>query len=128
MRHLGLVTVVVDDYDTAVAFYVGALGFVLTSDDDQGEGRRWVVVKPSADAQTGLLLAVAGTPEQRERIGDQTGGRVGFFLTTDDFAGDLERFRAAGVRLLEEPRSEPYGDVVVFADRYGNRWDLIQPR
>jgi catechol 2,3-dioxygenase-like lactoylglutathione lyase family enzyme len=120
------VTLVVRDYDEAIRFYVDAVGFELREDTDLGGGKRWVVVAPR-DGGSGLLLAVASGPEQDARVGDQTGGRVGFFLETDDFAADHARMLAAGVRFLEEPRHEPYATVAVFEDLYGNRWDLLQP-
>ncbi|AYN42906.1 VOC family protein [Streptomyces dangxiongensis] len=128
MRRLALVTLVVDDYDEAVRFYTGALGFRLAEDAPRPDGSRWVVVEPGGDGPgTGLLLARAKDDEQQARVGDQTGGRVGFFLHTDDFARDHARMAAAGVTFLEEPRHEPYGTVAVFQDLYGNRWDLLQP-
>jgi catechol 2,3-dioxygenase-like lactoylglutathione lyase family enzyme len=127
MARLALVTIVVDDYDAAVDHYVGDLGFRLVEDTDLGDGKRWVVVSPGEAAGTALLLARAADDRQRARIGDQTGGRVGFFLHTDDFATRHARMLAAGVRFAEAPRHEPYGTVAVFTDRYGNRWDLIQP-
>ncbi|MCZ4124063.1 VOC family protein [Streptomyces sp. H39-S7] len=128
MPHLGLVTLVVRDYDEAIAFYTGALGFELREDTVRDDGSRWVVVAPAGSPQTGLLLARASTPEQEARIGGQTGGRVGHFLTTDDFDRDYKHMVAAGVVFEEEPRHEAYGSVVVFQDLYGNRWDLIEPR
>ncbi|MBL1084630.1 VOC family protein [Streptomyces actinomycinicus] len=128
MRRLALVTLVVDDYDEAVRFYTEALGFRLAEDAHRPDGSRWVVVEPGGDGPgTGLLLARAKGEGQRARVGDQTGGRVGFFLHTDDFARDHARMTAAGVTFLEEPRHEPYGTVAVFQDLYGNRWDLLQP-
>ncbi|MFJ5970542.1 VOC family protein [Streptomyces sp. NPDC093060] len=128
MRHVALVTLVVDDYDEAIRFYTEALGFRLAEDVPRPDGSRWVVVEPGTDNHgTGLLLARAKGEDQRARIGDQTGGRVGFFLYTDDFARDHARMTAAGVTFLEEPRHEPYGSVAVFQDLYGNRWDLLQP-
>ncbi|MEU6005359.1 VOC family protein [Streptomyces sp. NPDC047453] len=127
MRRIALITLVVDDYDEAIRFYTGALGFRLAEDAPRPDGSRWVVVEPGDGAGTALLLARAGTAPQRARVGDQTGGRVGFFLHTDDFARDHARMRAAGVTFLEEPRREPYGTVAVFEDLYGNRWDLLQP-
>ncbi|MFJ8695507.1 VOC family protein [Streptomyces roseolilacinus] len=127
MPHLGLVTVVVRDYDEAIAHYTRALGFELREDTPQGDGKRWVVVAPPGARETALLLARAATPRERERVGDQTGGRVGLFLHTDDFDRDHDRMRAAGVTFEEAPRREPYGTVAVFRDLYGNRWDLIQP-
>ncbi|RXR04248.1 VOC family protein [Pseudoxanthomonas composti] len=126
-RFLALVTVVVDDYDTAIAHYVDDLGFTLLEDTPLGADKRWVRVAPSAGAQTALLLARASDAAQQARIGDQTGGRVGFFLYTDDLARDHAAMGARGVRFQEAPRSEPYGKVVVFADRYGNLWDLLEP-
>ncbi|MFG2965473.1 MULTISPECIES: VOC family protein [unclassified Streptomyces] len=129
MRRVALVTLVVGDYDEAIRFYTEALGFRLVEDAPRPDGSRWVVVEPGAEgaAGTGLLLARAKDEEQRARVGDQTGGRVGFFLHTDDFARDHARMAAAGVTFLEEPRHEPYGTVAVFQDLYGNRWDLLQP-
>ncbi|WP_189216272.1 MULTISPECIES: VOC family protein [Streptomyces] len=128
-RHIALVTLVVDDYDEAIRFYTEALGFRLAEDAPRPDGGRWVVVEPGDAGRGGcaLLLARARGEAQRARIGDQTGGRVGFFLHTDDFARDHARMRAAGVTFLEEPRHEPYGTVAVFQDLYGNRWDLLQP-
>lgn len=126
MTTLGLVTVLVDDYDTALAHYTGTLGFELVEDTALSPDRRWVVVAPDRTTGAGLLLARASTPEQRSRIGDQTGGRVGFFLRTETFAADRARLAAAGVQFLEDPRHEAYGRVAVFVDRYGNRWDLVE--
>ena len=128
MQILSLVTLLVDDYDRAIAYYCGALGFVLREDTDLGGGKRWVRVAPPGDGTTDLLLAVATTDAQRARIGDQTGGRVGFFLQTDDFWRDHARMSAAGVEFLESPRKESYATVAVFRDAYGNRWDLLQPK
>ncbi|MFF8908380.1 VOC family protein [Streptomyces olivaceoviridis] len=126
MRRVALVTLVVHDYDEALRFYTEALGFRLVEDAPRPDGSRWVVVEPGGDGP-GLVLARAKDDEQRARVGDQTGGRVGFFLHTDDFARDHTRMTAAGVTFLEEPRHEPYGTVAVFQDLYGNRWDLLQP-
>ncbi|CAM3020633.1 hypothetical protein HMPREF1486_01718 [Streptomyces sp. HPH0547] len=125
MNRLDLVTLVVPDYDEALAFYVGVLGFVTCEDAPLGDGKRWVVVEPP-DGGCGLLLARAANAAQRARVGDQTGGRVGFFLRTRDFAPEHARLTAAGVHFEEEPREEPYGTVAVFADPFGNRWDLIE--
>ncbi|MCS7477711.1 VOC family protein [Umezawaea endophytica] len=122
MRRIGLATVLVDDVDAAIAFYVDALGFDLAEDVAQPDGGRWVVVRPSDAPGTGLLLARAGADDR-----GPVGRHVAFFLHTDDFAGDHERMTAAGVRFLEEPRQEPYGTVAVFEDLCGNRFDLIQP-
>jgi len=127
MPHLGAVTLIVPDYDEAIAFYVGKLGFELIEDTKLGDSKRWVLVAPPGSRETRLLLAKAGGAEQEARIGNQTGGRVFLFLHTDDFAPDYEAWRARGVRFLEPPRHESYGTVVVFVDPYGNKWDLIQP-
>jgi catechol 2,3-dioxygenase-like lactoylglutathione lyase family enzyme len=128
MRRIALVTLVVDDYDEAIRFYTEALGFRLAEDAVRPDGSRWVVVEPgSPGTGSGLLLARAEGEAQAGRVGDQTGGRVGFFLHTDDFARDHARMATAGVTFLEEPRHEPYGTVAVFQDLYGNRWDLLQP-
>ena len=124
---IATITLVVDDYDAAIAFYVGALGFTLRQDSALAPGKRWVTVAPPGGGCQ-LLLARAEGEAQRARIGDQTGGRVGFFLESDDFARDHAAFLAAGVRFLEAPRHEVYGTVAVFEDLYGNRWDLIEPR
>ncbi|MER5932018.1 VOC family protein [Streptomyces sp. NPDC002054] len=125
--HIALTALVVADYDEAIDFYTRALGFDLAEDTPRPDGSRWVVVRPPGTTGTGLLLARAKDEAQRSRVGDQTGGRVGFFLYTEDFAGDHTRMTAEGVRFLEEPRHEPYGSVAVFEDLYGNRWDLLQP-
>jgi catechol 2,3-dioxygenase-like lactoylglutathione lyase family enzyme len=127
MPRIGSVTLVVRDYDEAIAFYVDAVGFALVEDTDLGDGKRWVLVAP-ADGETTLLLAKAAGPDEAGHVGDQTGGRVALFLETEDFAADHARMGAAGVRFLEEPRHEAYGTVAVFEDLYGNRWDLIEPR
>jgi catechol 2,3-dioxygenase-like lactoylglutathione lyase family enzyme len=127
VRRLSLVTVLVPDYDEAIGYYVGVLGFALVHDDDLGRGKRWVVVSPDSPPSTGLLLARAANPDQRARVGDQVGGRVAFFLETNDFEQEYARLLSAGVQVAEAPRREAYGQVVVFADRYGNRWDLIEP-
>ncbi|MEU2868823.1 VOC family protein [Streptomyces olivoreticuli] len=127
MNRLGLVALVVRDYDEAIDFYVNSVGFELVEDTRIDEHKRWVVVAPPGAREAGVLLARAVTPEQEARIGDQTGGRVGLFLHTDDFARDHDRMRAAGVVFEEPPREEPYGTVAVFRDLYGNRWDLLQP-
>ena len=126
MPHLSAVSLLVRDYDEAIAFYVGKLGFTLSEDTDMGGGKRWVRVTPSG-GQTGLLLAKATTPEQIARIGDQAGGRVWLFLETEELMRDHAAWLAAGVHFREAPRHEPYGKVVVFEDVYGNAWDLIEP-
>lgn len=124
---LALVTIVVDDYDEAIAWYTQALGFELREDTELGPDKRWVVVGPPG-GEAGVLLAKAANERQAARIGDQTGGRVGFFLHTDDLSASLERLTAAGGALVDGPRSEPYGTVGVFEDCFGNRWDLIERR
>lgn len=116
---------IVRDYDEAIDFFVSTLGFDLVEDVDQGGGRRWVVVARGDGAS--LVLSRAETPEQATSIGRQAGGRVAFFLFTDDFDGDYAAFRQRGVEFTEAPRVEPYGTVAVFCDLYGGLWDLIQP-
>ena len=123
MIRIGLVTLVVRDYDEAISWYVDRLGFVVHEDTRLSDAKRWVVVGPEG-AETWLLLAKA-TGSQSARIGDQTGGRVAFFLHTDDFAATHEQMMRAGVQFVELPRAEPYGTVAVFVDLYGNRWDLV---
>jgi catechol 2,3-dioxygenase-like lactoylglutathione lyase family enzyme len=128
--HLGLVTIVVDDYDSAIGFFTGALGFELAEDSaaltNDGRPKRWVVVKPRGGV-TGLLLAQADGDDQAAVVGSQTAGRVGFFLNVEDFGAAYARMTAAGVQFLTEPRTEPYGQVAVFRDIAGNKWDLIGP-
>ncbi len=126
-RRLAAVALVVRDYDEALGYYCGALGFDLVEDSELGAGKRWVLVAPSKEHGSALLLAQARGPDQQARIGDQTAGRVFLFLHTDDFAADHARYVEAGVRFIEEPRYEPYGTVAVFEDLYGNRWDLVEP-
>lgn len=127
-QYIGRVALVVSDYDEAIAFYTGALGFDLIEDTDLGNGKRWVLVRPPGEGGTCLLLAKAANPEQAARVGDQTGGRVFLFLHTDDFWRDYETMRGRGVRFREAPRREAYGMVVMFEDLYGNRWDLLDAR
>lgn len=129
LPHLAHITLVVRDYDEALAFYVGKLGFELVEDTYQPEqDKRWVTIRPpgAPPHATTILLARASNDHQRTRIGDQTGGRVAFFLATDDFARDHARFTAAGVTWVRPPADQPYGRVAVFADLYGNLWDLIE--
>jgi catechol 2,3-dioxygenase-like lactoylglutathione lyase family enzyme len=127
-RHLGLTTLVVRDYDEALAFYVGKLGFDVREDTRLGGEKRWVVVAPSGSSESGLLLARAANAQQAQAVGNQSGGRVFLFLVTDDFQRDHAQFVERGVTFVEAPRTEPYGIVAVFEDLYGNRWDLIERR
>jgi catechol 2,3-dioxygenase-like lactoylglutathione lyase family enzyme len=126
-QHLAHVALLVRDYDEAIAYFTNVLGFILIEDTPRGPTKRWVVVSPPGASETTLLLARAANAEQEAAVGRQSGGRVMFFLHTDDFARDYERYRAKGVTFVESPRFEEYGTVVVFEDLYGNRWDLIQP-
>jgi catechol 2,3-dioxygenase-like lactoylglutathione lyase family enzyme len=125
-RAIGAAALLVRDYDEAIAYYTGCLRFELLEDTDQGNGKRWVLVAPAGGGGTALLLARAVKPEEEERVGNQTGGRVFLFLHTDNFQRDYEEMRSKGVQFLEEPRREAYGTVAVFADLYGNRWDLLE--
>jgi catechol 2,3-dioxygenase-like lactoylglutathione lyase family enzyme len=128
--HLQHMAIVVDEYDPAIEFFVETLGFELVEDSpsltNDGRPKRWVVVRPPG-AETGLLLARADGPRQADVVGNQFAGRVGLFLRVDDFDAAVARLRSAGVELLGEPRTEPYGRVVVFVDIAGNRWDLLGP-
>ena len=128
-QSLAHIALVVRDYDEAIAWFTGKLGFTLVADEHQPEqDKRWVLVAP-AGAQPGattILLARASTPEQEAFIGDQAGGRVFLFLATDDFDRDYSAYRARGVRFVREPKQAPYGKVAVFEDLYGNLWDLVQ--
>jgi catechol 2,3-dioxygenase-like lactoylglutathione lyase family enzyme len=130
MSHLGLVTIVVSEYDPAIEFFVDALGFELVEDSpaetNDGRPKRWVVVRPPS-AVTGLLLAQADGDEQRAAVGRQAGGRVGFFLEVEDFEAAYARMTSAGVQFARAPRSEPFGQVAVFLDIAGNKWDLLGP-
>ncbi len=131
MMHLEQVAIIVEDYDAAIAFFVGALGFELVEDSPAltthgGRPKRWVVVRPPG-APTGLLLARADGERQSRAVGDQFAGRVGLFLRVDDFQVAYDRMRHAGVEFVGDPRDEPYGRVVVFVDIAGNRWDLLGP-
>jgi len=130
MSALELVTIVVDDYDPAIEFFVGLLGFELVDDSpsttSEGRPKRWVVVRPSG-AETGILLARADGADQSHVVGTQVAGRVGFFLRVDDFEATYDRLSMAGVESVREPRTEPYGRVAVFRDISGNHWDLLGP-
>ena len=130
--HLEHFSLIVSDYDAAIAFFVGVLGFELVEDSPAtttvgGRPKRWVVVRPPGQT-TGLLLAQADGERQVQAVGDQFAGRVGLFLRVENFQAHYDRMRAAGVQFVGEPRDEPYGQVVVFLDVAGNRWDLLGPR
>jgi catechol 2,3-dioxygenase-like lactoylglutathione lyase family enzyme len=128
-QRLGLVALVVREYDEAIDFFVNTLGFALVEDTPvPAQAKRWVVVAPPGGGGAHVLLARAVSADQATRIGDQTGGRVFLFLYTDDFWRDYERYRAQGVTFVRPPSEEPYGTVSVFLDLYGNRWDLVQLR
>jgi catechol 2,3-dioxygenase-like lactoylglutathione lyase family enzyme len=128
--HIELVTIIVDDYDVAIDFFVGVLGFDLVDNSpsitNDGRPKRWVVVRPPG-AQTGILLAQADGARQQTAVGDQVAGRVGFFLRVDDFQATYVRMCSAGVRFTTEPQTEPYGMYAVFLDIAGNKWDLLGP-
>ena len=126
-RHLAYVSLLIDDYDNAVEYFTQVLGFEVVQDEQLTNEKRWIVVAPSAEGGA-LLLAKASTAEQRDLVGKQGGGRVWLFLHTDDFDCDYARMQERGVRFEETPRNEPYGKVVVFTDRWGNRWDLVESR
>lgn len=125
-QKMGLVSYLVQDYDEAIRWFTQQLGFTLQSDIALGADKRWVVVMPPGAAETGLLLAKATTAAQARLIGNQAGGRVFLFLNTDDFARDYAAMQSRGISFLETPRVETYGTVAVFADLYGNKWDLLE--
>ena len=128
IQRVAHVTLVVEDYDQAIAFFVDVLGFTLVEDlYVEAQKKRWVVVAPPGPQGCTLLLARASSDDQRTRIGNQTGGRVAFFLYTDDFWRDYRLYRERGVDFVREPSEESYGIVSVFRDLYGNLWDLVQP-
>ena len=126
-QHIASISLLVQDYDEAIAFYVGKLGFTLVEDTVMSETKRWVVVKPTGDGTTTLLLAKAANDEQKSRVGNQTGGRVFLFLHTDDFDRDYDNMVKQGIEFIRDPVLEPYGLVAVFKDLYGNLWDFIEP-
>jgi uncharacterized glyoxalase superfamily protein PhnB len=125
MNTLGMIAIVIDEYDTAISHYVNDLGFNLIEDKVMSPEKRWVVVAPSEEGAR-ILLAKAANDQQRAAIGNSTGGRVGFFLYTTNFSETYETYKSRGVEFIEQPRQEEYGQVVVFKDKYGNKWDLIE--
>ena len=125
MNTLGMIALVVDDYDLAIAHYVNDLGFMLIEDKAMSPEKRWVVVAPSNEGAK-ILLAKAATEQQMAAIGNSTGGRVGFFMYTTNFVETYESYQSKGIEFIEQPRQEAYGQVVVFKDKYGNKWDLIE--
>jgi len=124
---LSAIAFLVPSYEEGLSFFSGVLGFEVVEDTDLGHNKRWVAVAPPGGRGAALILAVPGDRRQRTRIGDQTGGRVGYFLLTNDFETDYMALRGRGVRFLEEPRRERYGRVAVFVDPWGGKWDLLQP-
>ena len=120
------ISVLVDDYDEAIAFYTQKLNFVLLADEKLSETKRWVLVKPSGQGACSILLAKADGETQKSYVGNQTGGRVFLFLSTDDFERDFANLKKQNVTIIREPSDESYGRVAVFADLYGNKWDLIE--
>jgi len=127
-QHIALVALVVNDYDEAIQFYTSRLHFTLVEDTVLTDTKRWVIVSPPGSSGTGLLLAKAGSEEQRSRVGNQTGGRVFLFLHTDDFDRDYQHLLDQHVKIIRTPVIESWGKVAVFADLYGNLWDLIQKK
>ena len=125
-QQIGSVTFLVKDYDEAIEYFVNKLQFDLIEDSQLNETKRWVVVSPKGSSGTSLLLAKAATEEQERSVGNQTGGRVAFFLHTDNFNRDYDRMMDKGVNFLESPREEKFGKVVIFQDLYGNKWDFIE--
>ena len=125
MNTLGMIAIVIDDYDLAISHYVNDLGFTLIEDKEMTPEKRWVVVAPGKDGAK-ILLAKVANDQQRAAIGNSTGGRVGFFMYTTNFNETYETYSSRGIEFLETPRQEAYGQVVVFKDKYGNKWDLIE--
>lgn len=127
-QHIALISLLVDDYDKAIAYYTQKLSFELVEDTVMSETKRWVVVAPKGGKNCNLLLAKAANPDQVSHIGNQTGGRVFLFLHTDDFWRDYRQMQENGIQFIEKPREEVYGTVVVFKDIYGNLWDFVEPK
>jgi len=125
MNSLGMIAIVIDDYDLAISHYVNDLGFTLIEDKEMTPEKRWVVVAPGKDGAR-ILLAKAANDQQRAAIGNSTGGRVGFFMYTTNFNETYETYSSRGIEFIDTPRQEAYGQVVVFKDKYGNKWDLIE--
>ena len=127
-QYLAGISLVVNDYDEAIDFYTRKLSFTLLEDTRMSDTKRWVVIAPPGSTGCTLLLSKAGNDAQKAAVGNQTGGRVFLFLHTDNFDRDYNQMQKAGIEFIESPRQEAYGKVVVFADLYGNRWDLIEPK
>ena len=127
-QYLAGISLVVNDYDEAIEFYTRKLSFTLLEDTRMSDTKRWVVIAPPGSTGCTLLLAKAANDGQKAAVGNQTGGRVFLFLHTDNFDRDYNQMQEAGIEFIESPRQEAYGKVVVFADLYGNRWDLIEPK
>ena len=127
-QYLAGISLVVNDYDEAIDFYTRKLSFTLLEDTRMSDTKRWVVIAPPGSTGCTLLLAKAASDAQKAAVGNQTGGRVFLFLHTDNFDRDYNQMQEAGIEFIESPRQEAYGKVVVFADLYGNRWDLIEPK
>lgn len=126
-KHLAHIALVIDDYDKAIDYYINTLNFILIEDTPLNAEKRWVLIAPSNDAETKILLAKASNEEQKSRIGNQTGGRVFLFLYTDNFERDHQNLLSKNVTIIRTPVIEEWGKVLVFEDQYGNFWDLIQP-
>ena len=126
-RHLFQIALIVPEYDEAIKYYTETLSFRLLEDTDRGNGKRWVVVSPGEEDSCRILLAKAKNEEQKAAIGNQCGGRVFLFLHTNDFQRDFDHYVSMGVTIIDKPREEEYGRVVVFVDKYGHKWDLIEP-
>jgi uncharacterized glyoxalase superfamily protein PhnB len=127
MNTLGMIAIVIDEYDMAISHYVNDLDFILVEDSAISPEKRWVIVAPSLQGAK-ILLAKAATDQQKAAIGNSTGGRVGYFLYTTNFSETYETYKSRGIEFIEQPRQEAYGKVVVFKDKYGNKWDLIEQR
>ena len=127
MNTLGMIAIVIDDYDVAISHYVNDLDFTLIEDSALSSEKRWVVIAPSVNGAK-ILLAKAANEEQKAAIGKFAGGRVGFFLYTSDFSETYQKYKSRGIEFADEPRQEVYGQVVVFKDQYGNKWDLIEQK